>query len=48
MRAQDRTLAKKVELLREFSTRARTGKPKLLTLRFLVSPWSCTGTRQAA
>lgn len=38
MRAQDRTLAKKVELLREFSTRARTGKPKLLTLRFLVSP----------
>ncbi|HVO33966.1 MAG TPA: FAD-dependent oxidoreductase [Gemmatimonadales bacterium] len=38
MRSQDRTLAKKVELLREFSTRARTGKPKLLTLRFLVSP----------
>ena len=38
MRAQDRTLAKKVELLRGFSTRARAGKPKLLTLRFLVSP----------
>ena len=38
MRAQDRTLRKKVELLRGFSTRARTGKPKLLTLRFLVSP----------
>ena len=38
MRAQDRTLAKKVELLRGFSTRERTGKPRLLTLRFLVSP----------
>jgi ferredoxin--NADP+ reductase len=43
MRAQDRTLAKKVELLREFSTRARTGKPKLLTLRFLVSPVELEG-----
>jgi ferredoxin--NADP+ reductase len=38
MRAQDRTLARKVELLRGFSTRARAGKPRLLTLRFLVSP----------
>ena len=43
MRAQDRTLAKKVELLREFSTRPRTGKPKLLTLRFLVSPVELSG-----
>ena len=38
MRAQDRSLARKVELLRQFSTRPRAGKPKLLTLRFLVSP----------
>ena len=34
----DRTLARKVEILTEFSTRARTGKPRSLTLRFLVSP----------
>jgi ferredoxin--NADP+ reductase len=38
MRSQDRSLAKKVELLREFASRGRTGKPKRLTLRFLVSP----------
>jgi len=43
MRSQDRTLKKKIELLREFSTRARTGKPKVLTLRFLVSPVELLG-----
>jgi ferredoxin--NADP+ reductase len=36
--ADDKQLARKVEVLREFSTRQRTGKPRLLTLRFLVSP----------
>jgi ferredoxin--NADP+ reductase len=37
-RADDRALNKKVEVLQEFSRRERTGKPRLLTLRFLVSP----------
>ena len=36
--SDDRALAKKVEILKEFSTRARAGKPRTLTLRFLVSP----------
>lgn len=36
--SDDRTLAKKVEILTEFSTRSRTAKPARLTLRFLVSP----------
>lgn len=30
--------AKKVDILREFSQRPLTGKPRLLTIRFLVSP----------
>lgn len=34
----DRSAAKKVEILREFSTRPRAGQPRLLTIRFLVSP----------
>ncbi|HEY2825785.1 MAG TPA: NADP oxidoreductase [Gemmatimonadales bacterium] len=38
----DRLLAKKVEILRELSTRERTGKPRLLSLRFLVSPVALT------
>jgi ferredoxin--NADP+ reductase len=37
-RADDRALAKKIEVLQEFSRRPRQGKPRLLTLRFLVSP----------
>ncbi len=37
-RSQDRTLTKKVELLREFAARPRAGRARLLTLRFLVSP----------
>jgi ferredoxin--NADP+ reductase len=36
--SDDRALAKKVEILEEFSRRPQTGKSKLLTLRFLVSP----------
>ena len=35
---QDRTTAKKIAMIQDFSTRERTGKPKLLTIRFLVSP----------
>lgn len=34
----DRLTEKKVGMLQAFSTRPRTGKPKLLTIRFLVSP----------
>jgi ferredoxin--NADP+ reductase len=37
-RADDRTLSKKVEVLQEFSRRPPAGKPRRLTLRFLVSP----------
>jgi len=36
--SDDRTLAKKVEILTELSQRPRTGKPRVLTLRFLTSP----------
>jgi ferredoxin--NADP+ reductase len=36
--SDDKQLKRKVEVLREFSTRQRTGKPRLLTLRFLLSP----------
>jgi ferredoxin--NADP+ reductase len=36
--SDDRALAKKVDILQGFASRARTGKPKQLTLRFLLSP----------
>jgi ferredoxin--NADP+ reductase len=36
--SDDKQLKRKVEVLREFSTRRPTGKPRLLTLRFLLSP----------
>jgi ferredoxin--NADP+ reductase len=36
--SDDRALHKKVEILGEYARRPRSGKPKLLTLRFLVSP----------
>jgi ferredoxin--NADP+ reductase len=36
--SQDRQLKRKIEVLTGFAARPRTGKPKLLTLRFLVSP----------
>ncbi len=34
----DRTRVKNVEIVQDFATRERTGKPKRLTIRFLVSP----------
>ena len=36
--AQDRALEKKVEILTSYVTREPTGKPRRLTLRFLLSP----------
>jgi ferredoxin--NADP+ reductase len=36
--SEDDTLRKKVEIVQEFARRSREGKPRLLTLRFLVSP----------
>jgi ferredoxin--NADP+ reductase len=42
-RSQDRATLKKVEILQEFGRRARTGKPRRLTLRFLVSPVALVG-----
>ena len=38
----DRTVEKKLEILREFAARTRTGKPRNLTIRFLVSPVELT------
>jgi ferredoxin--NADP+ reductase len=45
-RGEDAAAKKKIDILREFSTRARTGKPRLLTLRFLVSPVELLGDDQ--
>jgi ferredoxin--NADP+ reductase len=42
-RADDRALEKKVEVLTQFSARRPTGKPRLLTLRFLWSPVELLG-----
>jgi len=39
----DRSTEKKVQILQEFSRRERTGKPRLLVLRFLVSPVEIIG-----
>lgn len=39
----DKATLKKIEILQEFAERERTGKPKLLTLRFLVSPVELIG-----
>jgi len=36
--SEDDTLKKKVQIVREFAEKPRAGKPRLLTLRFLVSP----------
>jgi ferredoxin--NADP+ reductase len=41
--SQDKTLKKKIEVIQSFATRAREGKPRLLTLRFLVSPVELLG-----
>jgi ferredoxin--NADP+ reductase len=45
-RSGDKAVAKKVEVLRGFSARECTGKPKLLTFRFLVSPVELLGDGQ--
>ena len=37
-RDDDRTTRKKLEILTDFAARRRSGKPRLLALRFLVSP----------
>ncbi|OLC14166.1 MAG: NADP oxidoreductase [Candidatus Rokubacteria bacterium 13_1_40CM_69_27] len=42
-RSQDRATMKKVEILQEAARRAPTGKPRRLTLRFLVSPVEVMG-----
>ncbi len=42
-RADDQTLRRKVEVLRGFCARPCTGRPKRLTLRFLVSPVELCG-----
>ncbi|HSF05421.1 MAG TPA: FAD-dependent oxidoreductase [Methylomirabilota bacterium] len=42
-RDPDRTTRKKVEILQEFARRPPAGKPRRLTLRFLVSPVALTG-----
>lgn len=42
----DRTLRKKLEILEGFVDRPRTGKPRLLTIRFLVSPVELVPDRQ--
>lgn len=42
-KSADKAPAKKVEILQEFAARERTGKPKTLTLRFLVSPVELLG-----
>ena len=41
---EDRSLAKKLEILRELAAKPRAGKPRLLSLRFLVSPVEIVGT----
>ncbi len=42
-RSPDRTTQKKVEILREYASRAPTGRSKRLILRFLVSPVELRG-----
>ena len=42
-RSEERALWQKVELLQSFAARPRSGKPRLLTLRFLVSPVALQG-----
>lgn len=41
--SQDRATLKKLEILQEFAGRKRTGKRRLLTIRFLVSPVELIG-----
>ncbi|HEX6229881.1 MAG TPA: NADP oxidoreductase, partial [Solirubrobacterales bacterium] len=42
----DRSIEKKIQILQEFARRERTDKPKLLVLRFLVSPVEIIGDEQ--
>jgi ferredoxin--NADP+ reductase len=42
--SDDRTTQRKVDLIRDLASRAATGKPKRLTLRFLVSPIELTSS----
>ena len=42
-RSEERTLRKKVELLQSYAARPPAGKPRMLTLRFLVSPLALEG-----
>jgi ferredoxin--NADP+ reductase len=44
--SDDRLLRKKLEILNEFTTRGRSDKPKVLTIRFLVSPVELYGDQQ--
>lgn len=39
----DRKLGKKIDIMREYTVRDRSGKPRLLTLRFLTSPTELIG-----
>ncbi len=41
--AEDRMIAKNVEVLREFSARAQTGKPRRVHIKFLSSPVAVLG-----
>lgn len=41
--SQDRATSKKVDMLKEFAGRSLSGKPRRLTLRFLVSPVEVRG-----
>ncbi|MFI5376923.1 MAG: FAD-dependent oxidoreductase [Candidatus Rokuibacteriota bacterium] len=45
-RSGDQAVARKVEVLRGFAARPCSGKPKLLTFRFLVSPIELRGDAQ--
>jgi ferredoxin/flavodoxin---NADP+ reductase len=42
-RTQDRSTIKKVEIIRSYGHRPRTGKPRVLMLRFLLSPVELLG-----
>ena len=42
-KAPDRATTKKVEILQSFAHKPPTGKPRLLTIRFLVSPVELIG-----
>src|SRR6059058_2087684 len=42
-KSQDRATTKKVEILQSFAHKPPTGKPRLLTIRFLVSPVELIG-----